>query len=351
MVREIARPAAARDAVVRRSQTVVVTWARLGALWLAFACGTASPQQRAWAATNTGVPEGQHVNVVASSSAFANVNHDDAKAAMQTWLNLATRQRAVPLDTNVDIIDSVREILGRLENHSAEMLILTTADFLEIENSHLAVPVLTHALTSRGVAPYSYLLLVSPSSPATTIADLRGKTVLAASRGGSNTARVWLEVLLSKENLGRSASFFASLKVPQKGQECILSLFFGKVDACAVDEVTLNLAKELNPQLGQLKVLARSRPMVGSVIATPVEPTPHKDELIGAALALHNDPNGRQLLQLFKTERVVRLQPGDLDSARELFAEYHRLEGASPISPKGFVSAEKRLAAPEPEKH
>ena len=94
------------------------------------------------------------------------------------------------------------------------------ADFLELEDSHLAVPVLTHALTSRGVAPYSYLLLVGASSPAVTVSDQRGKNVLVSSRGGSNTASLWLEVFLSKENfLGRTATFFASFRKARKGAE------------------------------------------------------------------------------------------------------------------------------------
>ena len=95
-----------------------------------------------------------------------------------------------------------------------------------------------------------------------------------------------------------------------------------------VDEVNLDLAKEMNPQLGQLKVLARSRPMVESVIATPAEEGPYRKDLIDSILSLHEDARGRQLLMVFKTERVVRLQPGDLDSARELCRDYYQLPGS-----------------------
>jgi len=45
-------------------------------------------------------------------------------------------------------------------------------------------------------------------------------------------------------------------------------------------------------------------------------------------LSLHQDPRGRQLLMVFKTDRLVRLQPGDLDAARELWKDYSRLPGA-----------------------
>jgi hypothetical protein len=118
-----------------------------------------------------------------------------------------------------------------------------------------------------------------------------------------------------------------------------LPLFFGTVDACVVDETNLNLAKEMNPQLGQLRVLARSRPMIGSVIATPVEPIPYQNELLDTILALHEDARGRQLLMVFKTDRVVRVQPGDLDSARELWRDYSRLPASSPLHLPGPTAA------------
>ena len=212
---------------------------------------------------------------------------------------------------------------------------LGVADYLELESSRLIVPVLTDARTSQGGALYSYVLLVNPSSGATTIASLRGKNILVSSRGAGKTGMAWLEVLLGKEKLGRAASFFASIKAPDKAQACILPLFFGAVDACVVDEVNLNLAKEMNPQLGQLRVLARSRPMIESVIAMPAEPHPYQKELIDAMLSLHEDPRGRQLLMVFKTDRMVRIQPGDLESARELWRDYYRLPGSPPLRPAG----------------
>ena len=134
-------------------------------------------------------------------------------------------------------------------------------------------------------------------------------------------------MLLGKEKLGRAASFFASIKVTDKAQACTLPLFFGSVDACVVDEINLNLAKEMNPQLGQLKVVARSRPLIETIIALPAVPIPYQQDLLDAMLSLHESPRGRQLLMVFKTERLLRIDTGDLDVARELWMDYYRLPG------------------------
>jgi ABC-type phosphate/phosphonate transport system substrate-binding protein len=120
------------------------------------------------------------------------------------------------------------------------------------------------------------------------------------------------------------------MKVAGKSQGCVLAVFFGTVDACVVDEVNLDLAKEMNPQLAQLKVLVRSRPIIESIVATPIEPHPYLKEWKEAMLSGHQDPRGRQILMVFKTDRVVPIQPADLDSARELWRDYFRLPGSTP---------------------
>jgi ABC-type phosphate/phosphonate transport system substrate-binding protein len=159
-----------------------------------------------------------------------------------------------------------------------------------------------------------------------------------ASRTGENTGLAWLDVLLSKEKLGRATSYFSSVKLVDKAQACVLPLFFGTVDACVVDEINLNLAKELNPQLDQLKVLARSRPMIEGVIATPIKPYPYHEELMETLLSLNKDTRGRQVLMVFKTDRLVPLQSSDLDSSRDLWKDYYRLPGAIANTPPGAPS-------------
>ncbi|MGA2267746.1 MAG: PhnD/SsuA/transferrin family substrate-binding protein [Bryobacteraceae bacterium] len=318
-----------------------------GCIWLCWfvavasvASGAALAQQNtAGRATGTEAHGLRHALLrgVASSRVFNNVNRNDARAALKVWFDVVAQQRGYILDSTVDVLDSVTEIRQRLESHSAELVMLGVTDYLELESSGLIVPVLTDARSAQGGAFYSYVLLVNPSSGATTMASLRGKNILVGSRGAGKTGMAWLEVVLGKEKFGRAAPFFASIKAPDKAQACILPLFFGSVDACVVDEVSLNLAKEMNPQLGQLRVLARSRPLIESVIATPVESRPYQKELIDAMLSLHEDPRGRQLLMVFKTDRLVRIQPGDLESARELWRDYHRLPGSPPLRPASFA--------------
>jgi ABC-type phosphate/phosphonate transport system substrate-binding protein len=298
-------------------------WIRLRLLAAVLCAASALAVAQPGTPVNTPNRELRHARLyaVASSKTVHNVNRNDARAALKVWFDVVGQQRGFVLDSKVDIVDSVTEIRERLESHSVELVLMGITDYLALESSRLVVPVLTGSRSAQGGALYSYLLLVNPSFGATTIASLRGKNILVSSRSGHNTGMAWLDVLLGKEQLGRAASFFASIKAPDKAQACILPLFFGAVDACVVDEINLNLAKEMNPQLGQLRVLARSRPLIESVIATPAAPFPYQKELIDAILSLHENSRGRQLLMVLKTDRLVRIQPGDLEPARELWRD------------------------------
>jgi phosphonate transport system substrate-binding protein len=311
---------------------------RIGWLVLAALAAQALAQQ---SASKPAPGELRHARLrgVASARVFSDVNRNDARAALKVWFDVVAHDKGYVLDSTVDIVDSLAEIKERLRSRSVELVILGVRDYLELESTNQIVPVLTDARTP-GSALYSYVLLVNPSAGALSVGSLRNKNILLSARGSGETGPAWLEVLLHKEKLPRAAIFFNSLKAAPKPQACILRVFFGTADACVVDDVNLNLAQEMNPQLGQLRVLARSRPMIESVIGVPAGPYSYRNEVIDNMLSLHEDARGRQLLMVFKTDRLVRIQPGDLDSARELWRDYWRLSGSPPAASAPAVRAQ-----------
>ena len=270
------------------------------------------------------------LHAVVSSRMLTTVNRNDAVASISAWFDVVGKERGFLLDSRVDIIDSATEMRQRLENRSVDLLILDFVDFLQLEPSQLVVPKMVGNRSDGGGARYSYVLLVNPSSTANTIGDLRGKNLSYFSRSASNTGLAWIEVALNKQGLGRASTFFATAKGTPKPQACVLQLFFDTIDACVVDEINLELLKEMNQQLGKLRELARSAPLIDSVIATPVAHHPHLQELLDAILALHDSPRGRQILLTFKTGRIVEMSPDDIEAPRALWVEYHRIAGSLP---------------------
>ncbi len=299
------------------------------ALLLALAATLLSAQQGQAPAAGGAALRPARLHAIVSSRMFTIVNRNDAVAAVKAWFELVGRDRGFALDSKVETSDSLAEMRRRLLEDSIDILILDITDYLQLERTGLLRPELLGSRTGSGDPRYSYVLLVGPDSGVQDLAGLRGKVVNHFSRLESNTSSAWMDLLLAKQKLGRAASFFRTAKAVSKPQDCVLPLFFGRADACIVDEVNLDLLKEMNPQLGKLRVLARSAPLVDSVIAAPVKPHPYREEMVEAILGLHQHPRGKQLLMVFKTGRLLRIRSGDLDSARAFWKEHDDLRLAS----------------------
>ena len=81
---------------------------------------------------------------------------------------------------------------------------------------------------------------------------------------------------------------------------------------------------ELNPQVGSnLVILAVSEPYVATITCLSKSgwnSARARQDVIDAIAELHLEPNGRQVLTMFKLEQVVPFKEEYLDSARKLRA-------------------------------
>jgi ABC-type phosphate/phosphonate transport system substrate-binding protein len=269
------------------------------------------------------------LHVIASESMFATVNRNDATAALKSAFEMLGRQRGFVLDSRVVSVAAPAGIRRRLAEDSADLLILAIRDFLELEASGLLKAEIAGTRRRDGDPRYRYVLLVRPEAGVKDFGGLRGKTASVFSHLESGIGMAWLDVSLARGNLGRAASFFGAVNAVRKAQECILPLFFGRIEACIVDEPNFLVMKEMNPQLDRLRVLARSEPLLDSVIAAPVKPHPHRREIMEAILSLHAEPRGVQLLMVFKAAQAVALGPDGLESTRAFWKEHGKLILAS----------------------
>ena len=92
----------------------------------------------------------------------------------------------------------------------------------------------------------------------------------------------------------------------------ILPVFFGKTDAAVVKRYGWETMKEMNPQLAaQLQILTNSPSLPDAVICLNkgVRETPFQDDLVRGMAELHTDPQGQQILLLFRTDKWCRSSP------------------------------------------
>ncbi len=276
------------------------------------------------------------LHVMASESMFATVNRADATASMTIWTRQIAGIYGFELDTRMEIARSIEEIRQRLKAHTVDLLVLDTPDFLALVDGKLIEALV--AGTSRGrLGTFPYLLLTNAAPEAGQLAGLRGKRIVVNSRTKSNLGLAWLETLLAENRLGRASGFFGSLEIGYRASACVLPLFFGKIDACVVDSDSWESIKELNPQLGRLRVAARSEALLEGVMAVPVAPFPYKSVMIESIINMHKTAAGEQLGIVFRTGPLIRVVKEQFESVRALRGKYRRIvepsgDGPAPIA-------------------
>jgi phosphonate transport system substrate-binding protein len=138
-----------------------------------------------------------------------------------------------------------------------------------------------------------------------------------------------LDVLLSEGNLGTQKSFFRKVEVVRKPTAAVLPVFFGSRQACVVDRIAFQVMTEMNPQVGAtLQIVASSPPYVSSILCLSRKGWPsehYRDDFQSALRDLHLEPEGRQILMLFKVDRLAPFKESSLDSLKELRNKYNRV--------------------------
>ena len=256
--------------------------------------------------------------VLVSSSVLRSVNRNEAMASAKVWLDVVARRRGFRVDSRFEVTDSQEDIRKRVEQGTVSMVFLDVMEYLSLPRPELLSPL----LTSAAAAFRSYLLVV-PSGEASTVEELRGRSVSFYSLSNAYLGRKWLEVVLQERHLGRAERFFGPMIAAAKPSGACLPVFFGKTGACVIDQPSFDLLKEMNPQLGKkLRVILTSPRFLEGIIGMHVNHRTYREEFLQGLMEAHLDPEGRQILTVFRGDRIALVPPERLDAARELRKKY-----------------------------
>ena len=137
------------------------------------------------------------------------------------------------------------------------------------------------------------------------------------------------DALLLTQHLEKQGVFFGHVETVLKPTAAILPVFFGKKDACMVDEASFDLMKELNPQVGQqLQVVAMSEPFANPVVYLREDgwrSSTEKEEALQGLRDLNRNPAGQQICTLFGIDGLNPFDDAQLESIRKLQETYRSL--------------------------
>ena len=262
-----------------------------------------------------------------SSSMFADVNENDAKAAVKAWGQTVARERGIPTDPEPLILKDQAALLDALRSNRVDAVGMTTVEFGALKSKVEFAPIFV--TYNSGRTAEQYVLLAHQDSKIKTVDDLRGRSLMVHLNPRVCLAPLWLDTLLMQKGLPTAARFVGKITQNSKLAKVALPVFFRQSDACLVTRSGFEMMAELNPQVGkQLKVVASSPEMVPAVLAFRANYDPaFKERLFSGVRDLHKTPAGQQVLTIFHSEKIEDQPASCLASALELMATHARLCG------------------------
>jgi len=263
-----------------------------------------------------------------SPAALLRSNHNDAEAAFKAFAEFRSRELGYQVTVKTRSFPDTATFHAALARDELNFAVLDSFDFVAEHRHHDLAPVFIPAV--KGLTGRKYLLLVRRGSGLRTLADLRGKSVVEFQAPDLGIGRIWLQNLLLTRGLGTPEEFFRATEYVTKPTAAVLPVFFGKQDACLVDELGFQLMQELNPQVGTAMLAVETSPrLVGNVVCisekTWSSPA-YRQALIDGLRDLHRTAAGRQVLALFKIDRMLPYDDAQLQTVRELWTAQVNLQ-------------------------
>jgi phosphonate transport system substrate-binding protein len=269
-------------------------------------------------------PDGEKPLVVAfTPQAFFNVDPRDAIGAARVWINNADRKMGNSTETTVLYLTTQPDVERALARNEVDILVAIADEFINLRDSFGLLPVLS---TDYGKNFYDeLLLLVRADSGISKVEQLRGKSLRIEGGQKGTIPMRWLKSLLEEKASTTPREFFGNISDFPKPNQTIMPVFFGQADSCIASRTSFETMAELNPQLSRkLKPLERSPGFATGIIAVrKLVQNRRRDALIDAIQDMDRDPKGRQVLTIFRINRLVPFRAEHMSSVEKLFKGQH----------------------------
>ena len=260
-----------------------------------------------------------------SASTFFDINIDDGRAATEILTRKLATKMGLAIKTETIIFHDIAAIEKAIQEQRLDLIGLLPNEFLEVSERVPLQPVVIPLHRNRSAD--EFLLLARRDSGIKQLSELKNKRIIIETRGRGGIPLIWLNTLLMKQSLPESNDFFSEVKEANKASQTVLPVFFRQADACIVGRILFEITTELNPQLNEdLMELARSPGFCFGLIACREDFVQnYPGDLTKNLLELHQDIQGKQLLTLFRIDRLVPFTAECLNSIKELRKEYQNL--------------------------
>jgi hypothetical protein len=196
---------------------------------------------------------------------------------------------------------------------------------------HFSPDEISDGFSGEKSTPNYLLLVVRRGAGIQTPSDLAGKRVML--NENDELSDIYLETLMMKAWGKADWTRLGAVRREPRSVKLVNGLFFGQADAALIDRNAYEVAQALNPQIGQrLQILedytfkGRS-PHIG-LFSSRMRPE-DREQITEAALKLNDTVRGRQVLDIYQADGMVRTSVKDLTPYRELVETHSMLAAAA----------------------
>ncbi len=246
----------------------------------------------------------------------------DVEVSLRFWVEELSRSIGLtyqPVQMYDDLVDLKRDMA------SGKVNFLVTTAISAV--THFAPEELADGFAGYKNAADHLLLVVRRDADINTPGDLAGKRI--ALTENDELSDLYLETLLLKAWGKPDWKRLGQITREQRSSKLAHRLFFGQADAALLYRNGYEAALALNPQLGQrLQVLEAyslkiRSPHIG-LFSAQVRPE-QRETITQAVLRLNETARGRQVLQIYLADNLVRTPLHDLAPFRELIETHRKL--------------------------
>ncbi len=246
----------------------------------------------------------------------------DVEVSLRFWVEELARSMGLTYEP-IQMYDDLASLRRDLVSGKLNFLVTTAIGAVK----HFAPEELADGFSGYKQEANHLLLVVRRDTGISTPGDLAGKRI--ALTESDELSDLYLETLLLKAWGQADWKRLGPITREQRSSKLAHRLFFGQADAALLYRNGYQAALALNPQLGQrLQVLEAyslkiRSPHIG-LFSAQVRPE-DREAITQAALRLNETARGRQVLQIYLADGMVRTQLRDLAPFRELLETHRKL--------------------------
>ena len=247
------------------------------------------------------------------------LNRADVQSALSLWADELSNKFNVPTESL--FYDDMANLRHDFDLGKVNFVIAAGMDFARyFKQNELA-----EGFRGTLQQDHTLLLLTHHGAGIDDLKKLQGKRI--ALLKGDELSEVYLETLCLRHFQRPCAKVFGGIETVANSNQLILRLVFGKSDLVLSKRNGFETAREMNPQVGRVATELSRFPIKSSyygLFNSKVNPATRKHSL-QRITNMHKDVRGRQVLEIFKVDRLELVDTEELRPFYELLSDYEAL--------------------------